>query len=650
MIDTDVDVRIKYNEVEGVFSKNNKNVLVFVEDSSNTKRNEEDTYEISSYDTMSGYIDMSNNGTAMQFASTFFSQSVRPSSFILAALAVRESPAVLRTGNFEDFSSFKTSFLEDQNNYHDIGFVIAQGEELDNDTNFLIPGALLKEMTSFDQMQALLAGQAWGDFVVLNGEDAGKNFLTFRTEDTGAEQKISYMRPLAIDSDPIYFNDSLLITGILSTFDAFKANCQGNNVKITFRDNGETQTRPIEIDLSNIDSWNVFCDQIGSATGNTVTAFYSSYSERLVINGNWNTIDYPKNTDENPDVDFVSLLKMSQASEAIKSNKITQREEFDCTGLMKGTEDLAGYRNDGSDDTTGEAEVLERLNRLLKRKSVNPASIVLSRNLTMQSGRTDSDTLVNYIDGFIRHFRTVNGDAPTSILSLCTDIYKTADASPFKDFSEQNGARCVVLNYHNKISEYLDGAIAAYAAGVNFEGTGVWRNTKGLSFNAVTPDSSIENDIDNQLSLARINCYAKMDNGMSMYRNGLTLSTGDVGYIDTIVGLNAIMKDFKDRLVFLIKNGSLRMNNDGASRIYAALASVCEKYVRNGFLSAMTQTAVDEGGSKKVVIPPYKIIVARDFTDQEISSRNYPDTKVVLASTVFANTISVNINSAYYEL
>ena len=274
----------------------------------------------------------------------------------------------------------------------------------------------------------------------------------------------------------------------------------------------------------------------------------------------------------------------------------------------------------------------------------------MSRNLTVKNGATDSDILKNYVEGFITYFRTVNGDAPTSILSICTDLYQIGENSPFKDFSDQNGARCVVVNYHRKLSEYLDGAIAAYVAGVNFEGNDVCRNTKGLTLNSITSDSTIDNTVDQQLSLSRMNCYAKMDNGMSMYRNGLTLSSGDVGYIDTIIGLNAIMKDFKDRLIFLIKNGRLRMNSAGASLIYASLAKVCEKYIRNGFLSPMFTVAVDESGSRNVLAPPYKIIVAREFNDQEISSRNYPDTRVILARTVFANTISLSINSAYYDL
>jgi hypothetical protein len=70
--------------------------------------------------------------------------------------------------------------------------------------------------------------------------------------------------------------------------------------------------------------------------------------------------------------------------------------------------------------------------------------------------------------------------------------------------------------------------------------------------------------------------YAIMSNGMNMFREGITCSNGDVGYIDTAVGINVLVIDLKDKLIRLLKQGKVRFNAEGVALIYAALQNVCE--------------------------------------------------------------------------
>lgn len=628
---TDIDVKIGYSE-EKSFLNTPKNVLCFIEDSPLCKV-DRGCYFIDSSEQLLSFVDQNTNPSAFNFNSAFFAQSVRPKGYWLVIGDFSGGAATLTTGNFRDFNSFKNQFVNQDQQFTGLAFNL-----LADDVG--IAPDMLESMASFDQLAAVLSFFGDTDYqVTVSG-----NKLRFQTNKAGSEVVMGEMTAISGELEV----KTLLLTGTLPAWNTFTESAGEGPVKITIKDSEDT-TVNFNIDISQVSDWTEFFEEINNIQDeNIVAEYYPNSNMGIVLLKNFDDITSIENTDEG--TDFVSLLNLTKENGAIWGSKHTLDNNdptiANTPALMQATEETGAKIVEGFDNILGTPQVFSQINEILTEKNIRSGAICLSRNLyATEANAMDIGTIVNYAEGFGANFSR-GSNAPTTILSLFADDTVIAQTNGLNRIYNQPYARDIVLNYSSK-HEYLDGAIAAYIAGVDYSGSDICRNTKGLVFNGISAEENITNSEAETFKEKRINFYSVLENGIQMYREGQTLSRGDAGYIDISMGINAITKDMIDALIRLIQMGTLKMNSEGGTRIYSALATVCEKYVSGGFLSATTQMVTDENGPHEVAVPPYKIYVAKSFTHEQITSRNYPDTKVELASSIFVNTITVNLNSAY---
>jgi hypothetical protein len=308
----------------------------------------------------------------------------------------------------------------------------------------------------------------------------------------------------------------------------------------------------------------------------------------------------------------------------------------------------------GSGDIHSDPILMKKFFDIIFQNSVLPIAVCLSRYLTLdENNNTDVDVTKNLIAGFNKYFG-YNDQPTTCILCIASDIYEVADdelkKNAYEDVLGKPNSRNIILHYSKGVDEYIDGAIATYTAGISWENPNVARNFKGLDFPGVTADAKIDSTLADKLTEYHFNMYAVMSNGMYMFREGLTCSVADVAYIDMAVGINALIIDLKDKLSRLLKRGKIRFNPEGISLIYAALQNVCQKYVRNGFLSDMLYTEVVEGEEKSTLLPPYTINVSRNYSYADITSRSFPSTEILVCSSRFANSFTINLADAFMAI
>jgi hypothetical protein len=226
----------------------------------------------------------------------------------------------------------------------------------------------------------------------------------------------------------------------------------------------------------------------------------------------------------------------------------------------------------------------------------------------------------------------------------------TLKKNAYADIIDQPNSRNIILYYPKTLEEYIDGAIATYIAGIPWEDENAARNFKGLDLPGVTADAAIDAALDDKFKGYNFNVYAIMSNGMYMFREGITCSKGDVRYIDMAVGINALITDLKDKLMRILKKGKIRFNAEGVSLIYSALQNVCQKYVINGFLSDMLYAQIVEGEPKVTLLPPYTINMSRNYTYADITSRSFPATEILICSSRFANSFTINLADAFMAI
>jgi hypothetical protein len=266
---------------------------------------------------------------------------------------------------------------------------------------------------------------------------------------------------------------------------------------------------------------------------------------------------------------------------------------------------------------------------------------------------TDVDTTITTIKGFNDYFG-YNQQPTTSVLCIASNIYEVPVGqlkdSAYKDVINQPNSRNLILHYQKNLEKYPDGAIATFIAGIPWESEDAARNFKGLDLPAVDADKEIDSALETKLTGYSFNMYALMSNGTNMFREGITCFNGDVHYIDMAVGINALITDLKDKLSRILKAGKVRFNGEGISLIYAALQNVCQKYVINGFLSDMLYTQIVEGEEKNTVIQPYTINISRNYTNSDITSRSFPATEILICSSRFANSFTINLADAFMAI
>lgn len=655
VISIDQDVQIVYNEQDAGNLRTSTHNLVFLEDLSKSKKNSDFVVEILDSNSVGQYI---SNPNTDNFVSDFFAQNIRPNSFFLVCAAIDSTSGILTTGYLPSEEEFFNSlYIEDA--YQGVAYNIDYGNS--QTLTCVFPSELLnfyknKETNNKIYKLQMIGAQNDNDGIIIEiRNDANGNRLVFSTRERGDEGgKINYLEP-----------DSATYPGIIlckspfhDDFESFKNEVIEDlqnmvNIKIT-KDSGGTELVSYNIDISNMLSW-----------ADLAKAMTEEHSDQVIV---------LSGEELGCDDDFTLMFRTVEAGATATMYSIVGLGDFPVEILIGDGVDLAmngglivktgnspniaqilsgsasspGVQiQQGESMERGDKKVMQRFAQVLSSNNVNPNAVVLSRNLNFDLDRSsiNVDWTSNYIEGFNSYF------GKNISLVLQSSVYQIQDPNdeflknPFADWLGDSNGRNIIFNYSTMMNHYLDGVVAAYITGIDFDGNNTLRNFKGLDFSNITPDNDITDEVAMTLDSYQFNYYATMSNGMRMYRQGVTYSTQDVKWIDTNTSLNAIIIDMKDALIRIIKNGKTRMNDGGASKIYSSIANVCDKYVNNGFLSATTKTTNIDGHQRSIVVPPYRIDVSRSFTEENFSSRRFPQVNVYLASSSFVNVIKVNLSN-----
>lgn len=639
MISIDQDVIVNYNEIPNVYNSTSKNNLIFVDSITEAKVGE-GVYEVSDETGLSSYFAPDKNNTAFSFAQMFTSQINKPQNFKLLLCDVDGNEGQLVTGQLPSWDDFKAECQEASS------LSVKMRRTFTSETHaFTFPKEYLDLVDNYYKFLEFIFRNYPNDY----NYDNLTNKITFNSD--------AYLGKPS-NTEMVNEQKPMWLTGVLDDFSTFKNSLSGHGFGITF-DGGDYNVYEefalTDDEVEAISSYSEFVDKCNeNRLKEKITMTYLPISNKILFEGSA--------ADKGIDFDFAPE---GTATESVTAIKLTGVAQCKWTGQttsndilieqLRGTEDTEAKLTPPSEPTYGTEQLMSQVENILDKNNINPTAIVLSRRLTASpSQNLDESFVENYMRGFLRYFKNSLGQAPTCVLSLITDNkdYQVPD-----EITQDTASSRIIMNYSSRAvgelpqDEYLDGAIACYIADLNHDETNIVRNTKGLSFNGITAESDLNNDDDTSLSQRSINYYAKMTNGINMYRNGQTLSGGDLKYIDTVASLNALIIDMKDKLIRVIKQGKLRMNGEGVSLLNAVLSKVCQKYVSNGFLSGSTIEKTDELGNVVYeVIAPYKIVISRSFTEAQITSRTYPTTYVYLGSSVFANKLKVDISNAYLEL
>lgn len=669
MINIEQDIKITYSESEGIANKTTKNNLVILEDLKSTDMDVRFVQQIFKPDDIKKFA--SNNKTLNNFNSMFFAQTNRPSSYFLCATSVLESNGILESAKLEQFEIFKKRYeintLEgDIISYSPIVFNIKSGSELTEYT-YKISGKELAVINNYYALFVAIARQNIGALQITIPDAGILNLLICRTVGSGnINGQIDFMTKHK-ESSAIDF-PAMLKTGIIDkTWDeVLKVYADANLTDMVFdimgKEGGEDEVRihSYNLPLSEVTSWNSLIEKMQK---NSTKLNISFIKDHIVFIPNdtaegkaITAMGYLNSTDkighisghEADGTTASMILRGTKKDNAIIIPKSQETPTEDSSLNLKSNKFTPNAKiRQGMDNISNTPEFMNEFALTLYANRIKPNVIVVSRNLTNDEyGNTDLKKLYNIISGFNSYF-SGSSFTGTTVLAIHTDTKKITinlnESNPFQNFIGKTNSRNLCIQYSNNSEEYLDGAIASFIAGINWEGTKVTRNTKGLSFNNIIPSYYLETNDDTTLMEYRINYYAEMDNSMSMFRNGQTASTGDVGFIDITAGLNALIIDLKDKLMRLIKNGKLENDVEGSNLIYNLISMVCEKYKNNGFLSDTVMQTFTDGESVVSPVPAYVIYVPRIFTQEQINERTFPDIKLYISSTRFVNTISLNI-------
>jgi hypothetical protein len=642
------DVSVKYNETE-ITNYSNKNNLVFFDDLSNTTQDKEFATNIFTLGNLQNIVNSANNPTALDFFNTFFGQKIRPSSYVFCAAQGKDTPGFLIT-TLSDWDDFKKLF----NDPHIPALktpLIFQVTTKNNLNIYKINGEQLRKCNNYSELVNLLAPQNTANINL--SYNADNNTLSFYTKATGpADGKISYLsydNNLTIDSPAqIYCEDA-------GSFDVFKqalADAGIHQLGLSVTDNaGNLIYAYVNIASDGFNSWQDLANAF-NVTTNLVRIDVLNETHLLFTRtavGAASTITYLSGGTQIGDSRFEILIKGTQASGATLIQGGAKASVVDAASALNGLQNSPNVKKeDGKTNIMTQAQYMEAFKKVLSDNNITPNAIVISRNLNVNEQKlTDIDTTKNFINGFFQYFSYAS-EAPTCALLIGSNVYQIESAegemvNPFGEFVRTPKSLSLILNYNRNISEYLDGAVAAYITGINFESTTpIARSLKGLTFNNVTPDKLIDDALDKQLSVFHFNFYGIMDDNSYQYRYGMTCSTGDVGYIDTIMCINAIIIDIRTKLNAIISKGILAINSTGSTLINSLLSQVCNKYVVNGFLS---EVSYKDSDNKVTVLPAYKVVVPFSFTIDQMTSKNFPGCSLYLNSTNFSSTIEISVSS-----
>lgn len=657
MISIDQDVQIVYNEQDAGNLRTSTHNLVFLEDLSTTKQHSDFAIQISDPNGIDQYT--SDNNTK-NFVNDFFAQQIRPDSFWFVCASVDNTPGILISGAVPKESDFFNALYDSElEEYQSVAYTIEYGQ--DQIFTCALPGKLIEfyknKVTDNKILKLQLIGRTitTGINIEKREEEAYAN-LVYSTVGKGqVDGYINYMVP----GDDIDTMGMIICTSPYDDdFAGFKEAIKGDNnnthvkFKITKNDGDLVE---YDIDISEMNSWSQLANGLFSAHGDTVFVYSAS---DLSCQGEFTLLFKTVERGVEANVTGISAVDDFPIEALIgdRVDLVVPGENIIFAGedgpniaaILNATQESPGVQiQEGETINKGDPAIMQKFSQVLSSNNVNPNAVVISRNLNynLDTSSINVDWTSHYIEGFDTFFgKNVSLVLQTSVYQIFDEQTETIK-NPFENWLGDANGRNLIINYSTIMNHYLDGVVAAYMTGIDFDGTNTLRNFKGLDFARILTDNNITDDVAKKLDEYQMNYYAIMSNGMKMYRQGTTYSTKDVKWIDTNTSLNAIIIDMKDALIRLIKNGKIKMNDSGASKIYSSIANVCDKYVNNGFLSATTKTTSIDGQQVSVVVPPYKIDVSRSFTEEALTSRTFPQVNVYLASSSFVNVIKVNLSN-----
>jgi hypothetical protein len=651
MISIDKDVRVSYREADITGAPNNKNNLLFLDRLDKTSRQQPFCEYVATLSRLGELADRSTNPGVFDFFETMKLQSFSPGGFWYCAVnAGAASGAALTTDYTDEWDTFKAAFKDADHPeiLLPLGFKVdITMDETTTSHTYALPGLKLLDLRDYDGLVDLLKQQNSDKIAVSFNAEAGK--ITFTTLDpaVGPGANISYL----LTAGGATVDDAgWLVTAQTATYgwEEFTGNIGEN--KCTFKVMKQDGTTELctytNVRVGEIDGWTDFASALTGLNPDKVKVSYGNGKLLFVTAGlgaDDGDIGYLKDTGTGGDAAVATLLKGTQETGAFCRPGAATAVTVAAQDKLKGTQATGAVKTDGQPDIH-DSEVLMKAFSDLAAGKVSPNAVALSRNINYDAGNViDTDITLNMIKGYHLYFSNRSGQT-TNVLVIQSNNPKA------KLNSASVNARNVILNYHKKPGQFLDGAIAACVCGIPWESEDVFRNFKGLKLAGVDADPDIDDAMEDELTALRYNFYGRMMNGVDMYRTGLTCSDGDVGFADTTVGINALAVDLTGETVRAVKNGKLRLNESGIALLYDIIATVCEKYVTNGFLAPGSYTKIVDGKEKTITISPYTILISRKFTNVLIDSRTFPDTRVLLASSRFMNTITVNLADAYKAL
>jgi hypothetical protein len=649
-IEKDIDIRYVDGAAQ-VGQQLLKNNLVYLDDLARTTKDQPFCVYISDQRTLEGYAGTGTNPKVFAFLNMFLQQPQRPPGFWYCAAPAAGSSGYLQTGELDTEQTFFAKFRDPDNPdiFLPIAFKTSTGSASTNNP-FIISGDDLYEMDGYAELVISLSAQNTGNIKITKSG----NTINFSTIAIGpTEGVIDY---LTADNSPIA-QGAKLLTGALSTWDDFKSSfhdLDALNLTLKNQDGDADVFKYENVAYKELTSWTDFAESLNSISQETVKVRYLSTNKllfRTMAVGPAATMGDAESED-NPNTAAGLHATIETGATLIQGeNKIPT---VDAASALKGSSTSPGVEKvAGEGDIHSSPQYMQSFMMQLSKASVNPNCVCLSRYLTLgENNSTDVDTTKSLISGFSTYF-SPNSSPTTASLWISTNIYENVEGiNIWQDIIGGPNSRNIVLVYQSNQEEYAEGAVATWGAAIDWEGSNVVRNSKGLDLMGVNPDPAIDNDLNDKLTKYSINFYGRMTNGMSMFREGITCYSGEMGniYIDTMLGINAIQIDMKNKLIRALKQGTTRLNSEGISKIYDVLANVCEKYVVNGFLAPGSYTKVIDGEMKTIIINPYRIEISRIITDQQINSRVFPETWVYLASSIFANKFKISLTDAYLAL
>jgi hypothetical protein len=650
MIPIEKDVSVSYKEVLNLISSNQKNNLVFCEKLSKTTQAVDFCKYIRSEDDLTGLVTQADNPKIYDFLRMFLLQQSRPEGFWLAATSSEGSPGYLITGNLDNWNTFISKFNDTTHPEirTSVCFKISYGS-VPTVINYEIAGDDLLDMTSYVDLINALPKENVNILL-----DTDSNTITFATKVIGpTEGVLTYLE----NANAGINEGGKLLSGAQPDWGTFKDGL-GNATTFSFKINKADNNQIFEysnVNVSAMGSWDEFVIALNALSTGTVKVYFINGKLLFVTTARGDAASMGNATSDSTTqagTNIAEYMKIKDTNEAVLIQGSAVISTVDAAEALKGKEDSVGAKNiPGAGDIHSDPILMKKFADIIFQNKVLPIAVCLSRYLTLDDdSNTDVDVTKNLINGFNQYFG-YNQQPTTCILCIASNIYQVEDGglkkNAYEDVIGTPNSRNIILHYPKTLDEYIEGAIATYAAGIPWEDANTARNFKGLDFSGVTPDEKIDTTLADQLTGYHFNYYGVMSNGMNMFRDGITCSSGDTAYIDTAVGINALIIDLKDKLIRILKEGRIRFNAEGISKIYATLQNVCAKYERNGFLSSLSYTQIVEGEEKTTVLQPYTINISRNYTSADITSRSFPATEVLICSSRFANSFTINLADAF---